>query len=177
MSEAPGAALPLVAVVGYGLQLATSLQLYAEGLSDTNEKLVELSVDIHATASALIQIQDAVNIDQNNNGLPNFTKIFKDEGLEEINNVAAQCAKIYKTIVIVVTKAGTAVSRRRAAESFGEMPVLKAASFIRTLRWGWLEPRVKRLQEQMKVINLYFGLVISVLGSCLVLSALIKILY
>ena len=174
MSEAPRVALPLVAVAGYGLQLATSLQLYAEGLSDTNEKLVELSVDIHATASALIQIQEAVNIDQNNDGLPNFTKIFKHEGLEEINNVVAQCAKIYKTIVIVVTKAGTAVSRRRTAESFGEMPVLRAASFIRTLRWGWLEPRVKRIQEQVKVKLLSVCFLGPALGSLLTFSALRK---
>lgn len=154
MAEAPETAVPLVAVVSYGLQLATTLHLYAEGRSDAKEKLVELSVDVNATESALKQIQDAISIDKNNAALHNYSKIFKDEGLAEINNVASQFAKIYRTIVILVTKAGTSVSKRRTSESFGDMPVLRTSSLIRTLKWAWLEPRVKRLQEQMQWLKM-----------------------
>jgi hypothetical protein len=91
------------------------------------------------------------------------TKVFKDEGLEEIETVAAQCGKVYATITILVTKAGTSASKGKTAASFGDMPVLRASNLVRTLRMPWLEPRLKRMEEQIRwlkmkvLLNLQLG--------------------
>ena len=141
-------------IAAYGLQLATTLQVYAEGLAEAKEKLSDLALDISTTAGALIQLQDAINADQARSASHNGTKVFKDEGVKEIENVAAQCAKIYATIVIVVIKAGTPKSMGKTAASFGEMPVLKASTMLRTLRMPWLEPRIKRIEEQLRWLKM-----------------------
>jgi hypothetical protein len=154
MAEAPGAASSIAGTIAYGLQLATTLHLYAEGLSEAKEKLCDLAVGISTTAGALIQLQDAINADQTRSGLHNGIRVFKDEGLKEIENVATQCAKIYTAIVIVVTKAGTSASKGKTTASFGEMPVLKLSSLIRTLRYAWLEPRLKRIEEQLRWLKM-----------------------
>lgn len=154
MAEAPRASRSIASTVAYGLQLATTLQIYAEGLSGAEEKLCELAVEINTTAAALKQLQDVVDADNARSTLFGQTKVFKDEGLEEIETVAVQCGKIYTTIVILVTKAGTSASKGKTAASFGDMPVLKASSLIRTLRMPWLEPRMKRIEEQMRWLKM-----------------------
>jgi hypothetical protein len=154
MAEAAKDPGSIVSVVAYGLQLATTLQTYAEGLSEAKEKLCELAVDISTTAAALKQLQEAVDADKNRSTSYRHIKVFKDEGLLEIETVAAQCGKIYATIVILVIKAGTSASKGKTAASFGDMPVLKVSSLLRTMRMAWLEPRIKRIEEQMRWLKM-----------------------
>lgn len=149
MAETPKAPSPIMSVVTYGLQLATSLHTYSEGLSDSKEELSNLAVSINTTATALLQLQQVVESDH-----AASTKVLKDDGLQEIGNVAAQCEQIYKTVVIVVSKAGTSANKGKLAASFGDSPVLKPSSLLRDLRWTWLKPRIKRIEEQIRWVKM-----------------------
>jgi hypothetical protein len=154
MAEAPGAAGSIASIVSYGLRLATTLHIYAEGLSDAKEKLCDLACAISTTAAALKQLQDAIDADNGKSTSYGHTKVFKDEGLKEIEVVTAQCGKVYSTVVILVTKAGASASKGKTAASFGDMPALRASSLIRTLRMPWLEPRIKRIGEQLRWLTM-----------------------
>jgi hypothetical protein len=152
MADAPRPPSSIVSIVTYGLQLSTSLETYAEGYSGSKEKLYDLSADISATAAALMQLQHVVESDRTTPDTS--TKVLKDEGVQEIENVAAQCEKIYKTVVLIVSKAGTTANKGKSAVDFGDLPVLKPSSLFRDLRWAWLSPRIKRIDEQMRWIKM-----------------------
>ena len=152
MAEAPRAPSSLVSIIAYGLQLSTNLETYAEGFSEAEEKLYDLSADISASAAALIQLQQVVEID---NVTPEGSiRVLKEEGRQEIENVAEQCEKIYKTVIIIVNKAGTSANKGKFAADFGERPVLKPSSLLRDLRWPWLSPRIKRIDEQLRWVKM-----------------------
>jgi hypothetical protein len=152
MAEAPRPFSSILSIVAYGFQLSTNLETYAEGYSDSKEKLYDLSADISATAAALIQLQHVVESDRDTPDTSN--KVLKEDGVHEIENVAVQCEKIYKTVVIIVSKAGTSANKGKAAAGFGDSPVLKPSSLLRDLRWAWLSPRIKRIKEQMRWIKM-----------------------
>lgn len=155
MAEEFEAPASIVGIINYGLQLATSLQSYADGLNGSKKKLREMAADVNSTTSALRQLQDQIDSDRSRLASSDqYTPVLKHEGLQEIEDLALQCKKIYATLVIVVTKSGTPASKGKAAASFGDMPMLKQASLIHTLRWKWLEPRIKRLQEQLTWVKM-----------------------
>ncbi len=149
MAEALGPAGSIVSIVAYGLQLATSLQTYEEGYSSAKEKLCELRVDISATASALLQLEHVIESDKNPS-----TKVLKDEGVQAIEDVAAQCENIYKTVVILVNKAGKSANKGKVAADFGDKPILKPSNLLWDTRCKWLNPRVKRIQEQIRWVKM-----------------------
>ena len=107
MAEALGAASSIVGIIGFGLQLATTLQTYVEAVIEAEETLRDIAFDINSTASALKQLQEIIDADKADTGMQNNPKVFKDEGRKEIEVLAVQCGKLYTTIVVLVTKAGT----------------------------------------------------------------------
>lgn len=149
MAEALGTAGTIVGIVTYGLHLGTSLQTYEQGYSSAKEKLCELGVDISATASALLQLQHVIESDKNLS-----TKVLKDEGVQAIEDVAAQCENIYKTVIILVNKAGNSANKGKVAADFGDKPVLKPSNLLWDMRSKWLNPRVKRIQEQIRWVKM-----------------------
>jgi hypothetical protein len=149
MAEGLGAAGSIVSIVAYGLQLASSLQTYEQGYSSAKEKLCELGVDISATASALLQLQHVIESDKDLS-----TKVLKDEGVQEIEDVAAQCENIYKTVIILVNKAGKSANKGKVTADFGDRPILKPSNLLWDLRWKWLRPRIKRIQEQIRWVKM-----------------------
>jgi len=170
MAEGLGAAGSIVSIVAYGLQLAASLQTYEQGYSSAKEKLCELGVDISATASALLQLQHVIESDKDLS-----TKVLKDEGVEEIENVAAQCENIYKTVIILVNKAGKSANKGKIAADFGDRPVLKPSNLLWDLRWKWLSPRVKRIQEQIRWVKMKILLNLQLAGLAKVQLGLVEL--
>jgi hypothetical protein len=154
MAEILGPVVSLTSTIDYGLELATALHTYAEGLPDTKENICDIAVDVNTTATVLGQLRSLMNADHCSATQPNNIKIFKDDGLKEIETLARQCGRIYMTIVILITKAGKLVSKGKSTASLSDMPVLRASDLLRTLRWQWLEPRIKRSQELLKWLKM-----------------------
>ncbi|KAI1876006.1 uncharacterized protein JN550_001502 [Neoarthrinium moseri] len=150
MAEALGAAGSIVGIVSFGLQFATSLQTYLEAVAGAEESMQDIAFDINATASALKQLHDLIEADKAATG--NETRILNSKGVEEVLRLSAQCEKVYTLTMGLIAKAarpkfdgqsgGPAVTAKW--EDF------KAATLCRRLRWPWLEPRIKKCQDQLR---------------------------
>ena len=160
MAEDLGATSSAVGIVGFGLQLATTLQTYVEAVIEAEERLRDIAFEVNSTASALKQLQEIIDADKADGNLQKNPKVFKDEGRKEIEVLAVQCGKVYTTIVILVTKAGTSGWQGKMPANSLDVRTLRASSLSRNMKWPWLEPRIKRCQEQLRWLkmNLLFNL-------------------
>ena len=142
---------PIMKTVSFGLELATNLQTYVEANEFPPHEIRDVSFDISSTASILKQLQEVIGtVDTPQTNL----QVLKDEGRDEIEALAMKCEKVYDTIVTLVTKAGT-------AEWWGKMPANSEAArmmIVSSLRsctkWGWLGPRIKRCNMQLRWLKL-----------------------
>jgi hypothetical protein len=165
MAEALGVTASIAGIVGFGLQLATTLQTYVESATEAEEQFRDIALDINSTASALKQLQEIVDTDKAAGPEYSKPRIFKDEGIREIEVMAVECHKVYIAIVIFVTKAGTAGGKGKVSVTSTDLRMFKASCLIsstlgRKAKWQWLEPRIKRCQDKLRWLkmNLLFNL-------------------
>lgn len=155
MAEALGAAGSVAGIVSFGLQLATTLQTYIETMLEAEERLRDITFDINSTASALRQLQDIIDEDKTGNDVRKSTpKVFKDEGRREIEVIAQKCGKVYRTIVLLVNKAGNIDSKKSVSTASSDVVPLKISSLTRMMKWPWVEPHIKRCQEQLRWLKM-----------------------
>ncbi|KAF4976449.1 hypothetical protein FZEAL_6887 [Fusarium zealandicum] len=183
--EAAGLA---VGVVGFGLQLATTLQVYIEGVAGVDDRLRELSFDVASTASTLKQLQDMLEadkaavaanesaaLDQNNNDTQNPT-IFAAEGIRDIQSLSRRAEKVYKGIIRIIVRASSPASSRSKefATNIGmsDLSVTRLTQLGRDLKWPWLEPRVKKCQDELRWLKMDLLLHLSI--AALAKSRLVK---
>lgn len=143
MAEALGAAGSIVGIVAFGLQLATILQTYVEAALEAEERLRDIAFDINSTASALKQLQDIIDADQVDGALRKSPRVFKDEGLKEIEAMAGQCGKVYGIIVMLVTEAGTSDGKGKETSGKGKGKSFTSSPDMRTLKMSSLTRRLK----------------------------------
>lgn len=147
MAEA-GAAGSIPGVVTFGLQLATTIHTYVEAVWEAKDRLRDVAFDINSTASTLKQLQALLNADQEQ-----ATKVFRDDGVNEIRDLAIACGKVYSTIVILLTKAGSPDQRGKVLAEAVNPLTLKTSCLTRHMRWAWLAPRIKRCQGQLRLFK------------------------
>lgn len=150
MADPVGLVGSIVGIVAFGLKLGTTLQTYVELALEVEECLGEIIFDINATAGALGQLQDIIDIDKRAAKEQNRPLIFKDAGLNEIQALALKCEKVYKTIIVLVHKASSEPKKPLAQEAIDPQLLSKPFNIVRRLRWPWLEPRVARCHEQLR---------------------------
>lgn len=160
MAEALAAAASIAGIVGFGLQLATTLLTYVESVMEAEERLRDVAFDVNSTASALKQLQEIIDTDGVATNTDQTPRVFKDEGLKEIEVMAVECEKVYTSIVVFVSKAGTGGGKGKVSSTSVDVRALKAFSLSRNLKWPWLEPRIKRCQDKLRWLkmNLLFNL-------------------
>jgi hypothetical protein len=160
MADPLGAASSIVGIVGFGLQLATTLQTFMELTAEAQEALHDIVFDVNATASALKQLQDIISADKATAEQHDKPPVFKDAGLREIQALAIKCEKIYKTIIVLIHKASDSDKAKRKDDGGGggelaiDPTALKPMTLLRKLRWPWLAPRVGRCQEQLRWLKM-----------------------
>lgn len=148
-----------VGVVGFGLQLATTLQTYMELAWEAEDALRDIVFEVNATASALRQLQTVVDADKALPDAQRASRVFKDGGLREVEALAVKCEAVYRVIVALIQKASSSdVGGREAAVSSKDVPLdpssLKPMSVFRKLRWPWLVPRINRCQDQLRWLKI-----------------------
>ncbi|CAG8975348.1 hypothetical protein HYALB_00005678 [Hymenoscyphus albidus] len=154
MPEASEAVDSIVGIVNFGLRLATTLQTYVETALEAEERMRDITFDINSTASALKQLQDIIEHDKADDNLGEFgTRVFKDEGRREIEAIAHKCGKIYRTVVLLVNKASTSGFKKVIPVASSEIVHLKVSSLTR-MKWPWVEPHIKRCQEQLRWLKM-----------------------
>lgn len=140
----------IVDIVGFGLQLGTTLQSYVETSRDAKDGLVDVASDINATASTLKQLHDLLHADDVETSQ---MQVFKPEGRQEIMAMTTQCQNLYTTIIVLLTKAGSASVKGKAKDNvtFASVgnSILQVSSLTRDLNWDWLGRRIERCQGQL----------------------------
>ncbi|KAJ4324573.1 hypothetical protein N0V84_003852 [Fusarium piperis] len=150
-----------VGVVALGLQLATTLQTYVEGVAGAEDRLRELSFDVASTASTLKQLMDMLDADkvvaENRQG-PHSVPIFTDQGRRDIYSLSRRCEKVYQGILLVIVGASAPPSAKGKAIAsnigLSGLTVTRLAQFGRDLKWPLVEPRVKACQEELRWLKM-----------------------
>ncbi|RDL35254.1 uncharacterized protein BP5553_07185 [Venustampulla echinocandica] len=156
--EALGAAGSIIGIAGFGLQIATTLQTYAEATLEADDRIRDIANDISATASALQRLQAVITRDENlKNG-----KVFSVEGLKSVNKIASQCDTVFKRTVELLNKAGKPEEELANAERSKELKI----STLGYLKWPWLEPKIMRCRQELErlLVKLFLFLQISSLA-------------
>ncbi|KAM0426058.1 hypothetical protein ACHAPT_008689 [Fusarium lateritium] len=159
--EAAGLA---IGVVGLGLQLATTLQTYVEGVAGAEDRLRELSFDVASTASTLKQLEDMLDADKavventNSDQTVDSVTIFTDQGRRDIYSLSRRCEKVYQGIVRVILNVSAPPSARSKAIAanvgISDLTATRLMQFGRSLKWPWVEPRVKACQEELRWLKM-----------------------
>ncbi|RSL78144.1 hypothetical protein CEP51_008463 [Fusarium floridanum] len=159
--EAAGLA---VGVVGLGLQLATTLQTYVEGVAGTEDRLRELSFDVASTASTLKQLEDMLDADKaaaentSINQASDSVTIFTDQGRRDVYLLSRRCEKVYQGILAVIVSASSPPSAKvkaiAANVGLSDLTTTRLAQFVRALKWPLIESRVKTCLEELRWLKM-----------------------
>jgi hypothetical protein len=120
-----GAASSIVGIVGFGLQVATTLQTYAEATFEADDRIRDIANDISATASALQRLQAVIVRDDK---LPQG-RLFSVEGLKVVNKIASQCDAVFTRIVELLNKAGKPGGQLSSSERAKDLKLSTLGSF------------------------------------------------
>ncbi|RSL55632.1 hypothetical protein CEP53_007023 [Fusarium sp. AF-6] len=159
--EATGLA---VGVVGLGLQLATTLQTYVEGVAGTEDRLRELSFDVASTASTLKQLEDMLDADKaaaentSINQASDSVTVFTDQGRRDVYLLSRRCEKVYQGILAVMVSASSPPSAKvkaiAANVGLSDLTTTRLAQFGRALKWPLIESRVKTCLEELRWLKM-----------------------
>lgn len=156
MAEAVGTASSIVGIVSFGLKLATTLQTYVELVREAKEELQYIVFDVNATSAALRQLQAIVDSDEDSDA---SARVFKEDGVREIEILAAKCDRVYKNIILLIqsasnSEAGKGDKTTKDGDVTIDISSLKTLTFMGRLKWPWLRPRITRCHEQLKWLKI-----------------------
>ncbi|KAH8812189.1 hypothetical protein F5884DRAFT_304651 [Xylogone sp. PMI_703] len=149
-----GAAGSIVGIVGFGLQIAATLQTYTEATLEADERIRDIANDINATASALQRLQDVITRDSK---LPQG-RVFSVEGLNVVNKIASQCDVVFTRIVQLLNKAGRPGSELSNSQRAKDLTL----STLDHLKWPWLEPKIARCRQELERLLLKLLLMLQI---------------
>lgn len=187
--EAAGLA---VGVVSLGLDLATRLQIYIDGVKGAGDRVSELTANVSATASVVQQLAALVEADaqekrpKNKSNLQkcedgtgpeplveeSHGSIFTSEGVYQIEALLRRCDRIYKAIVTLIGSATTdgflGTRTLLTGVGVGDLTARRLARLKTKALWPWLEPRVQTCVKQLEAVkvDLLLNLQIASLAQC-----------
>ncbi|KAK3368388.1 hypothetical protein B0H63DRAFT_528757 [Podospora didyma] len=148
MAEAAGAMGSIIDTIAYASQLATQIQTCAELTGKAGEELQYIGFEVMATASALRLLNEVIEADKT---AAEEHRIFNNAGVASIKSLAADCEKLYSTIVVILRKACTPKdSSHKVAGVNPNDGLIPLRISISQMRWSWLSPRVTRCWEQLR---------------------------
>ncbi|RSL53232.1 hypothetical protein CEP54_010486 [Fusarium duplospermum] len=165
MAEAVGVAGSIVGIVAFGLQLGVTLQTHIEAAVEASDRLQEIAFEINSTAAVLSQLQAVMKKD-----CDATIPVFNTDGLRDIKRLSDRCKRIYGVIIILLNEAAEGsenkkLKREVSADGIDDLSLkLNKLGFRRKLAWPWLEPRIKRCQQELRQVKLDLFLHIQVVN-------------
>ncbi|RSL51309.1 hypothetical protein CEP51_015226 [Fusarium floridanum] len=165
MAEAIGVAGSIVGIVAFGLQLGVTLQTHIEAAVEASDRLQEIAFEINSTAAVLSQLQAVMKKD-----CDATVPVFNTDGLRDIKRLSDRCKRIYNVIIILLNEAAEGsenkkLERKVSADGIEDLSLkLNKLGLRRKLAWPWLEPRIKRCQEELRQVKLDLFLHIQVVN-------------
>jgi hypothetical protein len=182
------------ATVALGQKLGSLLQTLVELNPDGQGDLRDVHYQIEATSGTLRQLQEMLVMDAaEKTDIDGITSsAVTSEYRDEVENLAVKCGLIYKSIILIAQKASNRLRSDEDNDESASIENLKTELLIGTVpdlgliksmklvripeephQREWLEPRFKRLQDQLQwiktglLIHLYiFKLAQLQYGSC-----------
>ncbi|KAF4461873.1 hypothetical protein FALBO_11318, partial [Fusarium albosuccineum] len=158
MDQRDKVAASTLAVAECGLSLVSILQTSIDAYSGARSRLPKIVAVISSTATSLRQIHRLLEHSREVE-----EPIFKEVCLQDVDQLAARCKKIYVTIVSLFTQASESY---RNGEDITELSTEDFKHFSLNIaklgvwrddRWRWLQPRLQLCQEELKQVK--FGVV------------------
>lgn len=157
MADPLGAAGSIVGIVAMGMKLGTTLQAYVETAVDAEDSIRDIAFEISATASTLQQLLNLIKPAQTE-AAGSHPPILNEAGLGEILSLADKCRNVYEKIFELVTKAtGPKADKGKGKENATgvvDLDSLTIQTLYQRMRWPWLEPRVKKKQDQLRGLKI-----------------------
>lgn len=160
-TEAP---VPISVAVAVGAQVATSLQICLEVSWAARRSLKEITPTVSATAAVLGQLQDVLYPNQGNDGHP---RIFKEEGLIEVNCLAKKCHLLFKIIIALVQASAGDINNGKESDVNPDTPSIREkaidpalgsstlmANMASKIDDDWLEPRIERCCVELHYLRM-----------------------
>ena len=144
--EGVAAAASVVGIISLGIQLSQILQEQLDSVQNADERLVRVVIELHATADALESVQDLILADHSQ-------ELFNEVGRAKISNLLSYCNRIFRNVVVLVAKAGTAVlasvdafqRKLQKLKSFKEKQAVELEielSNLEYLMWPWRQAKI-----------------------------------
>lgn len=155
MAEAIGVAGSIIGIVAFGPQLGVTLQTHIEGAVEASDRLQEIAPEINSTAAVLSQLPSVMKKD-----CDAAAPVFNIDGVRDIKQLSARCKRIYGVNIILLNEAAEGsqnkkVKRQVSADGLDHLSLkLNKLGFRRKLAWPWLEPRIKRCQQELRQVKL-----------------------
>lgn len=86
--------------------------------------------------------------------------IFNIDGVRDIKRLSDRCKRIYGVIIILLNEAAEGSENKKgkrdlSADGLDDLSLkLNKLGFRRKLAWPWLEPRIKRCQQELRQVKL-----------------------
>lgn len=95
----------VVGIAGFGIQIAQILQEEVDDITTAKERVEQLAIEIRATATGLDNLKKLLVEDAND---PD-NQVFSDNGRLEVGYVVRHCNTAFRSITVIVAKAGDGV--------------------------------------------------------------------
>lgn len=162
MAEALGASTSIAGIIGFALQITTTIQTYAKSVFEAKKRLVDVASEISSTASTLNRLQEVLEAEKATDDVRQGPKIFKDEGIEQIEGIVAECDKVCRSIVLFILKAERDGGKAKVTKNTLNVQTFTISSLVRISKWSWLEPRIQRCHGKLKWLNIHLMLYLQI---------------
>ncbi|KAL8858984.1 MAG: hypothetical protein Q9178_004465 [Gyalolechia marmorata] len=174
MGDPLSAVAGIVGIIGFGGQIARILQKEIDDISTARERVQQIVIEIHATSTGFTSLKRLLleDADDANN------EIFSSEARHQIHHHLRHCNTIFRNIIVLVAKAGSAVLsqvdryQRRMEEA---QKLLRHKQYdninidldiqlsnLEHLMWPWRLPKLQQYLADMDRLKLSLVLIVSV---------------
>lgn len=151
MAESVRAAGSIVAIVAFGMQLATTIHTYMDTVDEADQRLRDIVFDVNVTVSALKQLDVIIQKDKDND---TGSTVLKEEGVRDIENLASKCRQVYQNIIKLLHKANGKEPVISVSEWMINPSLPRPLSTLEKLRWPWLAPRISRCHDELRWLKI-----------------------
>ena len=98
--EAVAGIASVAGIIGLGIQIAQTLQREIDTVAKADERILQIVVELHATATNLSNLQSFLDKDSENQSTPMLT----DEARREISWYTMRCDFIFRNFAVLLAK-------------------------------------------------------------------------
>ncbi|MCJ1401325.1 hypothetical protein MMC11_004537 [Xylographa trunciseda] len=164
--DAVSAASAVLGIVGFGLQVYQTLFTFVSKAADADQCVQALMIDINLTVSALREVHDLLEKEENLEETRKGRRLFSDDGLVDTKRTAEQCMTIFKSIVAFILKHSrkgrNEVSTKERDPNYLRIHRAEVVSKLESIKWALVQDKVNLFTARLGTFKLSLLLILSV---------------